>query len=275
MIRDALIRTSAPDRRVKAFCACGSNPWVYRHLDDPDRLTIRSDKCKDRWCVPCQLDRRRRLAAAVHQWAQDRPLKFVTLTIKQRDESLTNALQRLRGAWRRLSRSRWWQSGVNGAIAFLEVKKSPTTDRWHPHFHIIADAGYLPQAQLSALWLHLTHDSKIVDVRRVYDPEDAATYAAKYAAKPLNAKSVANPHDLDEALLTLKGRRLVDATGSARGLLQQTEGDHDQWIPIQSLRRMIAAAQNADPTAIRNLAILARTWPALAHPLRTNETAPG
>jgi REP element-mobilizing transposase RayT len=56
------------------------------------------------------------------------------------------------------------------------------------HLHMVIDTGYIPQKLLSDLWLQITGDSKIVDIREVHlsDSANVASYMAKYITKTDN-----------------------------------------------------------------------------------------
>lgn len=140
-------------------------------------------------------------------------MSFITLTLAGKDEGLGEKIDRLYRGFRALRQHPTWADKVNGGVAFLEVKYSDKAKRWHPHLHIMADAGYIDQGELSSVWRGITKDSFIVDIRRVKDDKQAAVYVTKYASKPLNSSFFSSTALLDEAVIALKGRRLCFAFG--------------------------------------------------------------
>lgn len=76
------------------------------------------------------------------------------------------------------------------------------------HLHIIVDADYIPQSVLSSLWLQITGNSKVVDIRQVNldDISQVDSYLAKYISK---ADNWTKYFSLDE----LKGFHIVGCSG--------------------------------------------------------------
>jgi len=155
------------------------------------------------------------------------PCSFITLTLCGKGEPLADLIDRLYKHFRTLRLHPTWDEKVRGGAAFLEVKWSDKAQRWHPHLHIIADADYIPKGELSTVWRTITHDSFIVDIQRVKNPEITGRYVTKYASKPLNTSFANSPALLDEAIKALKGRRLCLTFGTWYGTPLTTAEDDE------------------------------------------------
>jgi hypothetical protein len=108
----------------------------------------------------------------------DAPL-FLTLTVRNGSD-LRERGQHLRRSFERLRRRKYWREHVAGGIAIEEIVHNGK--EWHPHLHIIVDSG-TPSAvllpELVALWLAVTGDSFIIDVRPLTELREACKYTAK------------------------------------------------------------------------------------------------
>jgi hypothetical protein len=81
------------------------------------------------------------------------------------------------------------EAHVAGGIVVEEVTRNARTGEWHPHVHLISDVD-VPQAavlqgKVTALWVSVTGDSHIVDVRPFRGAEGMYTLRefCKYTAK--------------------------------------------------------------------------------------------
>jgi hypothetical protein len=165
-------------------------------------------------------------------------------------------LDRLYRCFRNLRSRRWWRDRVYGGAAFLEVTWSDDLQAWHPHLHILLDSKWLPQSELAAEWLSVTHDSFVVDVRLVACSDKVASYVVKYAAKPLSSTFLNRPDQLQEAIRAFTGRRCILTFGKWSGLKPLPDTERDEWETVAPLRELIAARDAGDATAARILAAL-------------------
>jgi hypothetical protein len=207
-------RTGQTQGRRASFGSCGSYSWIEQSQTNPGLFRLRANTCKDRLCTPCANERSRRMRDGVLGLIEDRPVTFITLTLAGKGESLATLLDRLYKHFKALRQLDLWKDNVGGGVAFLEVKWSDKAQRWHPHLHVLADVKWIPHDELTKAWHLITHDSFIVDIRRVRDQPVMAGYVTKYASKPLNPSFSNTPKLLDEAVVALKGRRLGFAFGS-------------------------------------------------------------
>lgn len=241
--RTALNDVAGPRARLDRFDACGSHPLVFRHKTDPDRFQVRSQCCRDRWCVPCSRERARQLAATLADHVRERQCRFITLTLKSADEPLLELIDKLLNCFRKLRRNRLWLATQHGGAAFLEVKWNPGSNRWHPHLHIVTEGRYLAKAAIRKAWYQITGDSFIVDIRLVKSRQELCSYVTKYVASPVS-HSVTNSHDLlTEAIRALHGRRTVTTFGNWRGVCLVAKPTTDEWLYYGTWTELQASAR--------------------------------
>lgn len=256
LIYDALIRTAQAAARLYEFRVCGSHAYILRSLTDPDRFRLAGSSCHDRFCLPCANERSHGIAMNVIDRIIGKEVRFLTLTVRSTDESLDQLLDKLYGSFQALRRRAFWKRRVTGGIAFLELTYSAGKERWHPHFHILIEGRFIPHQQIKALWYELTGDSHIVDIRLVRSTTEAARYVTKYASKPFNNTFVNRPNRLDEAIVTLKGRKLLTTFGDWRGVTLARPVTDDAWEHIGTLADFIAYAARGDTWARHVLSTL-------------------
>lgn len=256
---DALRRTGVRGNALQAFCHCGSSCYVqHSHSRGAYRLT--SNQCRSRWCLPCQQARAARLRASVKdQLEQWQRVRFITLTLRHSDTPLSAQLDRLQSSYKELRRHNLWTQSIKGAAAFVEVKTSEKTGLWHPHMHIIAVGGWIDQRELSREWHKITGDSSIVDVSLARSKEGVAHYVTAYVTKPLDRSVVCDPERLDEAIVALKGRRLVNGTGTLKKISDGAVHDGvDDWHTIGRLDQLLNDARRGNDQAALILALVSK-----------------
>lgn len=138
--------------------------------------------------------------------------RFVTLTLKHRQETLRQSHDRLQQSFKKLRKEPVWKANVVGGCAVVEITRNPATKRWHTHLHLVIDGSFLPQASLSKAWKRCTGDSEIVDVRAVHDTSKVAKYIAEYVAKPQDLHTWESDAVLEFAT-HMHGRRMVATFG--------------------------------------------------------------
>lgn len=126
-------------------------------------------RCGRRFCVICSKQSTTRTRRRL-EWICDKMVKpskhswkFVTLTLRNRDD-LSAMIDDLISGFRRLRARKLWHDAVTGGVYVLEVTHSP--HGWHAHLHVIAMMRFVPQRWLSATWNSIT-GSMIVDIRQV------------------------------------------------------------------------------------------------------------
>lgn len=242
----SLLRTHQAINRIAAYEDCGRTVYVLQHKTEIDRVCLAGSGCHDRFCLPCANARSRLIARRVLARLDGQPSRFLTLTLRTGGEPLTQSLDKLYDSFAALRRTPAWLSHVDGGVAFLEVKWMPQSLRWHPHLHCLIQGRYFPHALIKSQWLRITRDSDVVDIRPVKSTRLAARYVTKYASKPFNATFTSEPDLLDEAILSLAGRRLALTFGSWRGYRLTTPDDDSGWESLGTLDDVLALALRGD-----------------------------
>jgi hypothetical protein len=184
------------------------------------------------------------------------PARFLTLTLRSTTEPLPELLAKLTRDFTSLRRTKLWRKRVTGGVAFIEVKWLAPTNRWHVHLHALLQGRYVPQAELSKLWLKVTGTSDVIDIRIVEDEAHCTHYICKYASKPLDRTVAVVPLRLDEAIVALKGKRLCLTFGSWRGYKLTEPPESGTWIQLGTLEEIITRAEQGHPDAQHALHVL-------------------
>ncbi len=249
-VADALARTQSSHARQERFASCGAHArvWISDAADDGSyRWRVSCDRCRDRWCVPCQRERSMAVRARLRQFLALNPCKFVTLTLKHRRARLVDDLRRLRVCFAALRRRKWWIDRVKGGVAILEVKTG-RDGLWHVHLHMLALTTYLDARQLSEEWRAVTGDSFIVHVKQATD--DAAGYLTSYVTKGLRELIRYDADKLDEAMISLKGVRLFQTFGAVKAKdlkekVEETDKALISWHCLGTLQAVLASKWRA------------------------------
>lgn len=245
----ALESIDETENRLSRFRSCGRNCWVLQCLSEPDLYRTICDKCRDRFCTPCAMDRSRSVAASVAAYAVDRELRFITLTMRKSTNPLADDINRIYRCFVRLRRRRLWTKSQKGGIGFLEIKRQSTGVGWHVHLHLLVEGHNIEHRDLSKAWHEITGDSFVVKIRWCATPAKAGWYAAKYSGKGVHGSCYHNPRLIREAILALRGRRLITKWGTWSELSLDRESDKADWIPIGSLAQLMHRHLDGDPIA--------------------------
>lgn len=250
----ALTRCSCPERRLAAFVQCGSNAWVMRDVNNPARLALASQKCHDRFCVPCAKERARIVASNLRDKLPNAQLRFLTLTMKSSDEPLAVQLTRLRKCFQRFRNDKRIKPLMAGGLSFLEITLSEKLHQWHPHLHIVFEGKYLPHDLASLVWHEITTDSYIVHIRAVTGNDTVREYLAHYLSVGVNASVWRDTPKLDELIKAMAGTRTIAAFGTWRtiGLARSPLSD-TTWEPVARLSDLLLASRAGDREAINLL----------------------
>ena len=256
-IHDAIESVFPHSRRLCRFERCGENAWVIRDEEDPDRVSIASDHCRDRFCQPCSAFRARVIAGNVSRFLGSRQYRFLTVTIKTTDLTLKEGIDKLYTSFATLRRSTLWNQKVTGGCVVCEVKPKSVGRGWHPHLHCIIEGKYLPLAPLRKLWLDITGDSFIIHIARGRDSDKAAAYVTKYVTKPFGDGVTRNHNRLCEAIDALHARRLIATFGSWTGAKLTLYSPSGVWVKVCTLCELRYDAWLGKPDAVALLATLA------------------
>lgn len=267
--RDKLIRTLAADpytvhrRQAARMAECGSRLDLFA-----DPRTGKVDhwlhRCKSRLCPLCADKRGRQVAYKMIPIvnAMGRP-RTIILTVKSESSHLEDQLRDLRRNFARLRRTPLWRKAVLGGVYTTEITINATTDRWHPHLHIIYDGAYIPHSQLRDAWHAITKCSQIVWIEEVRDRHNAVNELCKYLAKPPKTVTWTDRRILEYAR-AVNSQRMVQCFGSVR---RQEVPDTDlnpEPSPERfrvSLGRVMYLARRGCQSAAHVLADAAALWP--------------
>lgn len=203
------------DKRAARLEECCSHPQI--HVDQHGKPMLCLQSCRDRLCPRCQCDRGRAATLRITALCQTMNApRFITLTLKHRNASLLQELDRAADAFRILRRDPVWRRHVSGGVYAIQVTKNPQTSRWHVHFHMLVDGSFFPQKLLSDLWLKCTGDSPVVDIQSVADRAATAKYISSYVTKP-NALDSWDHASICQYATAMHGRRTLHTFGTMHG----------------------------------------------------------
>jgi hypothetical protein len=207
-------RAIVPLSRVQRFTDCGRTAWILRHTQDPNLFRIALDCCHDRFCVPCSQSRAQVVAENLSRKLGHTPHRLLTLTLRSTNDPLNSQLDRLLKSFKRLRSRTFWRERCDGGAALLELTRNTDTKLWHPHLHVIMQGSFIPHAALKAIWLDITGDSSILDIRLIRHRDHVIKYVSKYATKPASPAVLRDPDALSECIQALAGRKTIFAFGS-------------------------------------------------------------
>lgn len=211
-VNRALRSSGASAARVDRFEKCGSDCIIEEHVETGD-LRLRANYCGDRFCTPCCNARGARIERELVKMATGQALKFATFTRRDDGSDLISSLNHLRASWHRLRQQHIWLDNVTAAAYAVEITRGEKGTGWHVHLHALLVSRFVDQRDWSAAWCKATNGSPIMDIRAVKDTKKSVRYLCKYATKSLHP-SVLHDHDSTcEAMIALRGRRLVGTLG--------------------------------------------------------------
>lgn len=260
-IREALLETAVRPRTLARFDLCGTDPWVAVNTTDPSEFCILTNTCHSRWCRPCANAKAHRIEVNLTTRLSAHPHRFITLTLRHRDEPLKPQLVRLYNCFRRLRNTPFWRSHVTGGAAILEIGHSHRSNTWHPHLHVVCDAKYIPSARLSDEWHQITGDSFITDVRPIHTAPQITAYLAKYLRKPIANTIINKPPLLQELIRALASRRLCTTFGSWRLWPLTKSDDATCWDSLAPLEVVLERAHNGNVRAWQQILALCDKYP--------------
>lgn len=230
-----------PPARIERFQACGSSAFVLQSSADPPSYRIASNRCHDRFCVPCSTEHRRLVSQNLERILPQSHLRLLTVTLKGDDTPLLAKMQRARRCFALLRQRLSRRNLLHGGIAFVEITRNLSTKQWHPHIHAIIEGAFIQQQWLRDVWKEITGDSYIVDIRLIRDNHEAASYVLKYAGKAINSKVWSDHDSLCEAILALRGTRCFSCFGTwSQFRLSEVPTSDVVWeyfCPLSSLLR--------------------------------------
>lgn len=230
-----------PRSKADLLSSCRSNAWFSRH-DATGEIRVISNACHLRWCPVCAESRKNYIGHSVAEWLKDLKYpKLMTLTMKHRDTSLFIQVLDLYRHFLQLRKLKDFRDIVTGGIWFFQIKLSKNDRLWHPHIHCVVSGKYMPRALLRRMWVQVTTDSTIIDIRSVKDPTGCALEVARYAAKPGPLKELDLNHAV-ELVQVMHGRKLCGTWGTGRAVSLRPPKclDKDAWSSVGSWGMVMA-----------------------------------
>lgn len=261
-----MLRLQLRGTRLERFRQCGASLRLRIHRNENgacDDAKLTCFQCHDRFCQPCQRGVATRVRDQMKSLIHPADTRFITLTLRHSLTPLRDQIDRLLRSYKQLRRKNLWTEAVTAAAAFLEVKMG-RDQKWHPHLHIIAVGHYMPHKNLSETWHAITGDSSIVHIEKIDNTDHAAIYVTKYLTKPIEHALYQDDAHLDEAILALKGRRMIITSGAWSKLKlrhQDKTADESGWENAPSLDTLFKLDH---PDAERWTDVIRRRWPLLA-----------
>lgn len=201
--------------RLSLLRGCRSRAWFMRDKET-GIVHVSSNACRLRWCPLCSGSRTAYITKSIEPWIQkQRFLRFLTLTLRHSNASLSNQIRYLYDSFRKLRNDKQFRKYCKGGIWFFQTKRDSTGEQWHPHIHALIVGKFIPHAWLSVKWVRITKNSNIVDIRAVKLAEKTAEYVARYAARP----ALLERYNLEERLdifAAFHRLRLCGTWGKAR-----------------------------------------------------------
>lgn len=204
--------------KAKRIRDCAS--WLsYVRGDDGSMKLHDARFCRVRLCPICQWRRSLKTYAQMSQVldvakSQGFEFLFLTLTMRNcRPSELSSALDKLLGAFNRLTKYKRVKGAIKGFYRGCEVTHNQELDTYHPHLHVVLAVrpsyfkkAYISQADWSALWARAlgVEYTPIVDIRRCRGGAKAIAEACKYAVKPGDIINV------DDWVMTVDTLRILD-----------------------------------------------------------------
>lgn len=212
---------------------CRSKAWFVRNLESGE-VRVAANSCHLRWCPVCSDSKRAYISHSVAGWVEQQSFpKFLTLTIMHSNAPLEHQIDHLYKYFRLLRKRKDFREAVPGGFWFFQIKKSKSSNQWHPHLHCLITGKWLPHARLVHMWKEITYNSTVVDIRPIRDPAKACNDAARYAACPGSLAGLSFDDAL-ELVECMHGRRICGTWGTARkvSLRPPTSVDVGKWESV-------------------------------------------
>jgi len=245
-VHAAMVAAHIPAARINRFANCGAAARV--EVDrDTGRARVRGFFCGDRFCVPCCSGRAAKCRIGLEEFCRSGRCWMLTFTLRHRDETLSQMLDRLVKHFASLRRLKYWRDRVEGGAWTVEIKRGAGDGRWHLHIHAVIRADQFSGDWLWRAWLKETDDSYQTKAVEITDPVKGAAYVAKYITKGWSADVTRSPEDLCECLRSLCGRRLLGTFGTRRPAGVDTEpAAPGNWKPAGRLVDLLHLAAAGD-----------------------------
>ena len=142
--------------------------------------------CGDRLCPLCKEKNYYRLLRhylPVIKKIKPYRLQQITLTHRNFLYLTKSRVASIVADFKKLRKTDLFKKRVKGGLAVIECKHKNDKVGWNIHIHMLVDSVYLPVRQLSKVWLSITGDSFIVDVRNEGSSRKSVFHLLKYFLK--------------------------------------------------------------------------------------------
>lgn len=244
--------------RVERFVKCGADCHV-EVSEDGKMFRCNAHYCGDRFCVPCATARAARVRKELHRIIGDQPVRFLTLTRRDDGSTLDESLRHLRESFSRLREQSIWIENVRASVYAIEITRGRSGAGWHVHAHVLAMGRWVDQRDWVAAWKVASGGSIIVDIRKTDSSTQGINYVLKYATKGFDQSVLKNQESIVEAMIALRGKRLIGATGEWYNA--DLKGDYEpkiSWKRVDRLDAIVYAAERREKWAIGILQALRR-----------------
>jgi hypothetical protein len=179
-------------------------------------------RCRQLCCPDCgrakaERELRRTLPKLLQALKSDPSLfpALMTLTLKAiPDETVEEGWRRAKLYFKKLRRRSIFRDCVGG---YAHMENTKTNNGLNPHLHVLILLRHpIAQTALSAEWLHITGDSKVVDIRKIDDLADGIIQTFCYAFKPVDLQKL-DSEEIDQ-LFAMKGKRFGGSFGVIFGI---------------------------------------------------------
>lgn len=248
-VQAALRAAAQPPSRVERFDNCGCD-CIVEYSDELKSYRLRANYCHDRFCRPCARARALRIVENLTAAVGNERLRFITVTLARDERCLEDRMDDLLASFTRLRSCKAWRQAVTAGAYFIEITRGEHGDSWHVHIHALVTGSYLRQDVLSDAWRKASKGSFIVDIRKVADVGQGVGYVAKYATKGVDQSVMMDPAALAEAVLALKGRRLLGTFGLWRNLPElDISVDYRTYRRVGTMQSIFAAFKRGEAWA--------------------------
>ena len=235
------------NNHIQALTGCRTYASLRREKTSGN-VKVFGDSCRDRWCPMCAGQKASYAKEQSEEYVRSlKAPRFLTLTLRNNENDLKTQVSFLQKSFSTLRQRAFWKKHVTGGIWFLQVKRGKGSGCWHPHLHILLDGDYLEQRRLSALWEQVTFNSPVIDIRRIHDAESAASYVARYTARPaaLADMPLADRVEVIEALFR---KRLCGTFGTAKAvtLTPPKIAADGEWKYIGNFDQIVEQAEHCE-----------------------------
>lgn len=204
-------------KHIGRYQNCGTNAWIEENTTN-GHCRIVFNTCKLRICPVCSRIAARRVKHRLESALHQRTLKkwrLITLTTPSVDADLKTQVRSLIACFKTLRKTPNWRKYITGGYAVLEITHNPTSDRWHPHLHIIAGGLFYPWRELREDWKIASQGATVTDIRAIKGTAQAVRYLTAYLGKMGNLDARTPTERLTEYYRATHGQRFLITFGKA------------------------------------------------------------